>query len=691
MDAYIRKISVPRKFSAEEFDYFSEGIGISFNGGQDRHKTKIGALVSVCYLAAMIYFFQYFLRNSLDTESPKVQYSRINEKTANSMNLLTDEAFIFFLIENPNAQDNTTTSITTEGRVLQSESGGVTSDTVTGHNPRRRRLAVTAPNDIYLKFGEFKKAFDFIVTYTTSQVKLNQGVYSRSKLVSARGIIECSQASWFNDDKYQKALGENAYLRDIIKTYGMCLNLQPGDELFGDSISEKDAKITALIKICNVGPNSPCQQEYVDSVQYDDGQVEVIVGAFQNTVNNSNKEQPFSMTVNLDNSFKMDNFGVSLVNIQMKKTEVVTTDGTLIESKKTSSKVALESVSASLAPKLTLTTLKNQQIQKQDGTLENVADLDTGIYNKDARYFSVQIVSSRVTEQYSRKYDNLFDFFGNFGGAMEFVTVSFTILYVWYEEWTKGKALRSCLEKELNIPAALISKPTSQKGCCGWKRKNSNSSTAHQTGTTKIPDSSPTGKAPTGPNGGPSSEYWKEFEALTEKPLSYEQLAQSFVLTQCLADTLVPTEVKKLMPLVQLVKLRKEIYTQQQTGSNRVTPAESNHAQSGESSFVAPSEWSIEDCYSRLKSHEFQAKHPAWATLRAEYLADLSEIFDTQGALTHKRQGSERMLHENSVVGGDRKEKGSINSVENTAFKNSVNPSEPNLLPANNLSSKQAL
>ena len=174
MDAYIRKISVPRKFSAEEFDYFSEGIGISFNGGQDRHKTKIGALVSVCYLAAMIYFFQYFLRNSLDTESPKVQYSRINEKTVNSMNLLTDEAFIFFLIENPNAQDNTTTSITSEGRVLQSESGGVVSDTVTGHNPRRRRLAVTAPNDIYLKFGEFKKAFDFIVTYTTSQVKLTK-------------------------------------------------------------------------------------------------------------------------------------------------------------------------------------------------------------------------------------------------------------------------------------------------------------------------------------------------------------------------------------------------------------------------------------------------------------------------------------------------------------------------------------
>ena len=88
MDAFIRKIKVPkwRKWkTAEEFDYFSEGVGISF-AGDDRSKTYCGFFTTLGILAFGAYLFQYYLVNALDTTSPKIQFDIITEAQALTYN-----------------------------------------------------------------------------------------------------------------------------------------------------------------------------------------------------------------------------------------------------------------------------------------------------------------------------------------------------------------------------------------------------------------------------------------------------------------------------------------------------------------------------------------------------------------------------------------------------------------------------
>lgn len=638
MDAYIRKVSIPRAAKVEEFDYFSEGVGLNFNGGQDRHKTKIGALVSVAYLAAMIYFFVYFLTNSLDTESPKVQYSRLNEKTPHEIRLLPDETYIFFLIGNPYAKIETAAAVISENIPSAQE------------NIQRRRLAGTGTNDIYLTIDEFRKAFEFDVTYTKSEVKLTNGVYSRSKQDFKRDIVECSKSNWFNRNIYQDTLKENPYLQSIIKTYGICLKLQGDDVIFGDSISQKDGKVTALIRVCNVAPGTPCQQDYVDNVQYADDQIEVIVGAFQNTVNNSNKEQPFSMSLNLDNSFKIDNFGVTFVNLQLRRTQVITTDGTVNEVKNTMSKGAIDSVTTNLAPKLSLTTLRNVNILDKDNNPQTLPELDTGAYNKDSRYLSVQIVSSRITEQYSRKYDNLFDFFGNFGGAMEFVTVSFTILYVWYEEHTKKQVMKESLRKTLSLSNSLVTEPKSS-GCL--KKKNANQGLTAP-GSPNTSNSSDLGKLRQTQTTSSELQHLclhEEFDDLLEAPVSYEEMAEAFFGSKCLFETMMPAEMKALAPVVYMLRMRKakEELAQQKTSNKQ--------AASGIASENKPNRPGIAESLEFLRSPEFAQKYPHLVQMRDAYVKEIIEVVpskDWPGSL-------DKALSENSVtplprndVGGSR-------------------------------------
>ena len=77
----------------EEFDLFSEGVGLSFSG-HDRGRSRIGSLFTFLILGCGGYLFYYYLSSALDTTAPMLQFDVITENQAPKYNI-TNSGFRF--------------------------------------------------------------------------------------------------------------------------------------------------------------------------------------------------------------------------------------------------------------------------------------------------------------------------------------------------------------------------------------------------------------------------------------------------------------------------------------------------------------------------------------------------------------------------------------------------------------------
>src|SRR3990167_4942408 len=260
MDGVLKFTSVPKKLDLKELDFFSEGVGLKM-GGEDRVKSYLGMFTSLCLYTLLGLATFYYLQQFLDESSPKIQYNRMIKPQASSFTVNEMGAFYFFLICNPSSKLKPAT-----------ESDGVT----TGE--RRRILQTTKPPNLYLTRAELEKYFVVSLSQEIIQFQTNPSGGEDYQIVQAapKTLIPCSEAEWFIQEK----------LHDSVK-------------IFGDQLSRKSSRLRFKLDFCDSTTKASCLPDGFDDILKADG-LNLVVGSFEPSVDNSNKTNPWSFALNVD-------------------------------------------------------------------------------------------------------------------------------------------------------------------------------------------------------------------------------------------------------------------------------------------------------------------------------------------------------------------------------------------------------
>ena len=97
MDGFIRNTSYPTKLRLDELDFISEGIQVNV-AGQDRVKSKTGAIISIILYTLLLCSLYYYLRQFLKTTDPKIQFNRSIQSQSFKYNLSESKLHFFLLI-----------------------------------------------------------------------------------------------------------------------------------------------------------------------------------------------------------------------------------------------------------------------------------------------------------------------------------------------------------------------------------------------------------------------------------------------------------------------------------------------------------------------------------------------------------------------------------------------------------------
>ena len=100
MDSLIRNTSFPTKLRFDELDFISDGISVNV-AGQDRIKSKTGAIISIILYTLLGCSIYYYLRKFLMTTEPKIQFNRSIQAQSYKYNLTETKLYFFLLIQNP--------------------------------------------------------------------------------------------------------------------------------------------------------------------------------------------------------------------------------------------------------------------------------------------------------------------------------------------------------------------------------------------------------------------------------------------------------------------------------------------------------------------------------------------------------------------------------------------------------------
>lgn len=513
MDGVLKFTSVPKKLDLKELDFFSEGVGLKM-GGEDRVKSYLGMFTSLCLYTLLGLATFYYLQQFLDESSPKIQYNRMIKPQASSFTVNEMGAFYFFLIGNPSSKLKPAT-----------ESDGVT----TGE--RRRILQTTKPPNLYLTRAELEKYFVVSLSQEIIQFQTNPSGGEDYQIVQAapKTLIPCSEAEWFIQEKFQDSLKENEFVQQLIKKYGICMKLDDSVKIFGDQLSRKSSRLRFKLDFCDSTTKASCLPDGFDDILKADG-LNLVVGSFEPSVDNSNKTNPWSFALNVDTQVNIEALSVATVTVSMKSMECLTDMGMIISDVENQTRAAIDMVKKDFTASFEF----GSDITADLSTPPAVDQYTVQYIPSAMTYVDVRFVASRTTEQFQRTYDTVLDLFGNIGGSLDFVIIIFVILFNWMENILTDRAMFNVIGEALQVPDKISGK-SKKGGCC--KKRNRTAPTS----TDSLQK--------------PKVEGYKDaLSEVTDKALSIENLTIQATTCEFMIDNMVPAHLRTLMPLAVLMK-----------------------------------------------------------------------------------------------------------------------------------------
>lgn len=601
MDAIIRNFELPRKARVEEFDYFSEGVGISF-GGHDRSKTKCGALTTICILTAMGYLFYYYLSNALDTTSPKLQFDTLTDSKALQYSISNTDMKFFLLLSNPALKTVTKLGAYVDPSLVDEDAVPSDSDLII-IDP-----TIESSSSEYVNINNYMYYYNISAKYVTSKTnKLANGTSVSEVTVFPVPLISCSKAPWFTDVKIKEYRDRNEFATKRVGSDGICLDVNKSHTLYGNWLSSVESSLIIEIRSCPGSPNQTvtCSENakyaFTGISDIENG----YLGSFSSTVNNSDKENPFVYDYQSHAEFPMTQMTNSLLTVYLKRLQVLTDVGILFPDINNVSVGIIDSISRSTASNLAYSYFEVDSLDPAAA----VGDLYkfTGVLPDESKPMAtLNIKGSSRTDQYSRKYDTIFDFIGNFGGAMEMVLISMTLLTIYLEDKLKDNRLKRVCMEQLGLAKIVKSQEKRRKdmaktkkiGCC--KKKDDHI----------------------------LEEYIDE---VVEEGLSFESLVKINLTNKLLKDSLVPQEVSTIAPIYySLMKSRENKRQEEELAAKKkskrdivVSPLSAKKASEAS---TEDDQMSIKEAIAKLMSPQFDIENPGFAPLKKKILEMMPEI-----------------------------------------------------------------
>jgi len=239
MDNIIRNTTYPRKLRFKEFDFYSEGAHINVEGNE-RNKNWFGAIISLSiYILIGLASYYYFLK-FLDETNPKIQFNAKTEPVSYRFNMAELELYPFLLISNPSASKDL--------RYSNNQSLGDSSD----NSENRRVLQATSGNNSYLDYSSVGTYFKIGLEYRLIQYKQTpSGDFIETTTIGNRSLVPCSNASWVNNPRYQESLSKSSFALELIKRYGICMDVGDNSIISGDGMSRQSARLSFTLGLCN--------------------------------------------------------------------------------------------------------------------------------------------------------------------------------------------------------------------------------------------------------------------------------------------------------------------------------------------------------------------------------------------------------------------------------------------------------
>mgnify|MGYP000054660750 CR=1 FL=1 len=498
MDDLVRNTEFPEALEFRQLDYFSEGVGINV-GGEDRVRSKSGAVVSLGLYIVLGLATYYYLSNFFNTTDPQMQFNARLEPTSNVFSMSSSEVYFYVLFGNPDDK-------------IKEVSGG---SEVTGTN-----YTFTFKD---IDEQHFLDHFIHSVDYTEvgyEKPNFNQGTDMIKKVKTfTNKLIRCSDAEWFNRPEYQETLSKDEVVYNRIKTRGFCFKLPADAMISGDSLSQNYSMFSLRIRYC---PESRVFDSDELTCQFDlpyqnillNNNISIAVGVFENSLDSSNKNNPWVYNMNLNLKAVISSKTTALAIVALKKLECITDYGWILEQIKSVWKGSVGQFFVSYSSRVELA-----DSGMQDAIGRKV--YGRGRSSSKAPHFELRIVSSRSAVQFSRKYNYLLEAFGNIGAGLSFIIFLVVVVYNWYENYQQSVRVRRCISKSLALPKALRTDNKTKYFC----------------------------------SKDPVAERMKSIDAVTEDALSFEKMSDSVVYSNYIQNTVLPKEIWTLATTVSVMHL----------------------------------------------------------------------------------------------------------------------------------------
>ena len=204
------------------------------------------------------------------------------------------------------------------------------------------------------------------------------------------------------------------------------------------------------ISVCNNTEDATCSPDSAELIT-NSTDLGITIGAFEPSVDNGNKEDPFSNEINLNTRITIEGMVRARATIALKKLQANTDFGRIIEKVKEEEAATIESVKTDYSSKLSL------------GPIDKATGSRTLMIQDDPQLLVVDVVASRVTETYARSYDTILDMFGNIGGSVDFMIILILVCFNWIETLIVAKKVRHSMYESLNLAPILV--PAKSKSC----------------------------------------------------------------------------------------------------------------------------------------------------------------------------------------------------------------------------------
>lgn len=354
VDIISKTITKPKSWSLRKMDIFGDNLTFNINQNKD-YKTKVGGCMTILFLICNVFVFYYFLYKVYDKSDPTIDENLYYNTDVESINLLDYNNQYYFI-------------------------------------PR------TISNKTYLTKEQFWGSFYIaasLVDNTYSGVSYDQ-----------IEVVSCSQQSWMDEL-------EDSYENDLIKNFGICLNIQENKSTISYENESNNIKIVIDLYPCQTNSVSSC----TNSITSKDLQLTVNV-----------YEQKFDLTKYYNPSSKYSrnirNFTPvsSLVAqdfISIHETNLKTDRGWSVKYYETQKILEQSEIKSSIRDSYT------------DSVDRNLYNQHNTTFNADS-WYHLEIIRSLFVKRIHLRYYNLIGALSNIGGITKFITSMIQLVYSGY-------------------------------------------------------------------------------------------------------------------------------------------------------------------------------------------------------------------------------------------------------------------